>query len=48
MNGIAFDDYYEDLQISPNADLETIERIYRLLAKRYHPDNKRTGNIDKF
>jgi len=48
MNSIAFDDYYEDLQISPNADLESIERIYRLLAKRYHPDNKKTGNIDKF
>lgn len=48
MNSIAFDDYYEDLQISPNADLETIERIYRLLAKRYHPDNKKTGNLDKF
>ncbi len=48
MSDIVFDDYYEDLQISPNADLETIERIYRLLAKRYHPDNKKTGNIDKF
>ncbi|CCK81597.1 DnaJ domain-containing protein [Desulfobacula toluolica] len=48
MNSIAFDDYYEDLQISPNADLETIERIYRLLAKRYHPDNKKTGSLDKF
>ena len=48
MNSIAFDDYYEDLQISPNADLETIERVYRLLAKRYHPDNNKTGNMDKF
>ena len=48
MNSISFDDYYEDLQISSNADLETIERVYRLLAKRYHPDNKKTGNLDKF
>ena len=48
MNNIAFDDYYEDLQISPNADLETIGRVYRLLAKRYHPDNKETGNLVKF
>ena len=48
MNSIAFDDYYEDLQISSNADLETIERVYSLLAKRYHPDNKKTGNLDKF
>jgi curved DNA-binding protein len=43
-----FCDYYEDLQVSPNADLDTIERVYRLLAKKYHPDNKATGNIDKF
>jgi curved DNA-binding protein len=41
-------DYYEDLQVSPNADLETIERVYRLLAKRYHPDNSSTGNSEKF
>jgi curved DNA-binding protein CbpA len=28
--------------------LETIERVYRLLAKKYHPDNKATGNFEKF
>lgn len=43
-----FNDYYEDLQVSPNADLETVERIYRLLAKRYHPDNPVSGNSEKF
>jgi curved DNA-binding protein CbpA len=43
-----FVDYYEILQISPRADQETIERVYRLLAKRYHPDNKDTGNTNKF
>lgn len=43
-----FVDFYEDLQISPNADQETIERVYRLLAKRYHPDNSHTGNDEKF
>lgn len=41
-------DYYKDLQVSSNADLETIERIYRLLAKRYHPDNRASGDIEKF
>ena len=41
-------DYYEDLQISPNADNETLERVYRLLAKRYHPDNGQTGSAEKF
>lgn len=44
----SFIDYYEDLQVSPNADQETVERIYRLLAKRYHPDNQLTGDLEKF
>jgi curved DNA-binding protein CbpA len=41
-------DYYETLQLSPSADRETIERVYRLLAKRYHPDNDVTGDADLF
>jgi hypothetical protein len=41
-------DYYEDLQISPHADIETIERVYRMLAKRYHPDNIGSGNVERF
>jgi curved DNA-binding protein CbpA len=44
----SFRDYYEVLQLSPNADSETIERVFRLLAKRYHPDNNRTGDTEKF
>jgi curved DNA-binding protein CbpA len=43
-----FVDFYELLQLSPNANSETVERVYRLLAKRYHPDNQATGNTDKF
>src|SRR5438105_2467910 len=43
-----FVDYYELLQIAPHAELETIERIYKLLAARYHPDNRETGNIHRF
>jgi curved DNA-binding protein CbpA len=43
-----FCDYYEVLQLSPNADMDTIDRVFRILAKRYHPDNKDTGNIEKF
>ncbi len=43
-----FLDYYEILQISPSADRETIDRIYRLLAKRHHPDNGHTGDAEKF
>lgn len=41
-------DYYETLQISPNADADTIQRVFRMLAQRYHPDNKETGNEVKF
>jgi curved DNA-binding protein CbpA len=41
-------DYYEVLQVSVNAEPDTIHRIYRLLAQRFHPDNKDTGNADKF
>ena len=37
-------DYYEFLQISPNAEPETIHRVYRFLAGRYHPDNPDTGD----
>jgi len=48
MNNNNLQDYYEDLKISPNADSETIDRIFRLLAKRYHPDNQVTGNADAF
>lgn len=44
----SFVDYYEILQVSSNADSETIERVFRLLAKRYHTDNQRTGDADKF
>lgn len=40
-------DYYEFLQISPNADLDTIHRVYRFLATRLHPDNP-TGDPEKF
>jgi curved DNA-binding protein CbpA len=41
-------DYYETLQISPNAELDTVQRIYRLLAQRFHPDNQATGNAERF
>jgi curved DNA-binding protein CbpA len=37
-------DYYEILQISANAEPDTIHRVYRLLAQRFHPDNGETGN----
>ena len=41
-------DYYEILEISPNANSETIDRVFRYLAQRYHPDNQDTGDIIRF
>ena len=41
-------DYYEILQISPNAQPETVHRVYRLHARRLHPDNSETGNATQF
>lgn len=41
-------DYYSFLQISPHAENETIHRVYRFLAGRFHPDNPDTGDPEKF
>jgi curved DNA-binding protein CbpA len=41
-------DYYEFLQISPNAEPDTIHRVYRFMAGRLHPDNPTTGDTQKF
>jgi hypothetical protein len=41
-------DLYEAMQLSPNADADTISRVYRMLAFRYHPDNAETGNSERF
>ncbi len=43
-----FVDFYELMQISPHAELETIQRIYKMLATRYHPDNPQTGDLARF
>ena len=45
---LQYRDLYEDLQLSPHASQETVERVYRLLAKRYHPDNQETGDAQRF
>lgn len=40
--------YYDLLQIHPRAEVETIHRVYRLFAARYHPDNRQTGDAERF
>jgi len=47
-SGEPLQDHYEALQVSPSADTETISRIFRHLAKRYHPDNPDTGDAARF
>lgn len=41
-------DHYEVLQLSPKADPDTIHRVFRVLAQRYHPDNRESGNEETF
>ena len=41
-------DFYDVLQVSQAAEPETINRVYRMLAQRYHPDNQQTGNEEHF
>jgi curved DNA-binding protein CbpA len=48
MNEMSVRNYYEVLQLSPNAAQLVITKVYRLLAAYYHPDNKQTGDEEKF
>ncbi len=44
----SFVDYYEMLRVSPTAEIESIQRVHRALAARYHPDNQETGDLERF
>ena len=48
MSANEFVDFYDLLQLSSNADTETIERIFRHLAKKLHPDQSDQTNNDQF
>ena len=48
MAAAEFIDYYEILEINPKANSETIERMFRYFAQRYHPDNPQTGDRSRF
>ncbi len=41
-------DCYEIMQLSPKATPDTIHRVHRMLAQRYHPDTPDTGNAEMF
>lgn len=38
-------DYYDELEVSKTASKEVIQKVYKVLAKKYHPDT--TNEIDK-
>ena len=40
--------YYDLMQINPRAEIETIERVYRILAARYDPRNAQSGDPERF
>src|SRR5258708_36536783 len=48
MEDSEFIDYYEILEISPDANSGTVERLFRYLAQRFHPDNSETGDRLRF
>src|SRR4029079_11652326 len=48
MSNSQLKDYYEVLQVSPRADRDTIERVFRYLANRFHPDNRESGDVERF
>jgi len=41
-------DHYEILRLNPMADFDFIERVYKTLARRFHPDNLETGDAETF
>ena len=41
-------DYYDLLEVSDKATPDTIHRVYRILAQRYHPDHPETGDEKVF
>lgn len=39
---------YDVLEVSPGASQETVSAAFRSLSSRYHPDNKKTGDGERY
>ena len=48
MKAESFVDYYEIMGVGPSASQEAIALKFRSLARRYHPDNAKTGDRARF
>jgi curved DNA-binding protein len=48
MREAPFIDFYELLELSPKASLEAIEQLFRVAAKRYHPETGIQKDAEKF
>jgi molecular chaperone DnaJ len=46
MGRMALRNYYEILQVTPDADPEVIEAAYKRLAFKYHPDRNRDSGAN--
>ena len=44
----AFVNWYEILGVPPDANDETLKRVFHLVASRFHPDNQDSGDLDRF
>jgi curved DNA-binding protein CbpA len=45
---VPFVNWYEVLGVAPDASDETLRRVFHIVAARYHPDNRDSGNVDRF
>jgi curved DNA-binding protein CbpA len=48
MTEAPFIDFYELLEASPKASAEAIESLFRVMAKRYHPEFGTSKDVDKY
>jgi curved DNA-binding protein CbpA len=43
-----FTNWYEVLGVAPDANDDTLRRVFHIVAGRLHPDNRDSGDLDRF